>query len=74
MISNEVVGSGKYTYKPEYDWAKLPDGWSMPAAAVFGDSNDNVYCFNRDPDHRINLSNFISSCWLYFHDTDFGIE
>ena len=53
MISNEVVGSGKYTYKPEYDWAKLPDGWSMPAAAVFGDSNDNVYCFNRDPDHRI---------------------
>jgi sugar lactone lactonase YvrE len=25
----------------------------MPAAAVYGDSQDRIYCFNRDPDHPI---------------------
>jgi len=35
------------------DWAKLPEGWEMPAAAVYGDSKDRVFCFNRDPDHPI---------------------
>jgi streptogramin lyase len=47
------VGTGKYTYEVNEDWAKLPDGWEMPAAAVYGDSQDRVYCFNRDPDHPI---------------------
>ena len=51
MTTKEIVGSGKYTYEVDYHWAKLPEGWSMPAAAVFGDSQDKVYCFNRDPDH-----------------------
>ena len=53
MTTKEIVGSGKYTYEVDYHWAKLPEGWSMPAAAVFGDSQDKVYCFNRDPDHPI---------------------
>ena len=37
----------------------------MPAAAVFGDSQDRVYCFNRDQDHPIVIfdreGNYISS-------------
>ena len=53
MTTANVVGSGKYTYEIDYHWAKLPTGWAMPAAAVFGDSQDRVYCFNRDPDHPI---------------------
>jgi len=35
------------------NWAKVPEGWAMPAAAVYGDSQDRVYCFNRDPDHPV---------------------
>ena len=33
-----IVGSGDYTYEMDADWAKLPEGWAMPTAAVFGDS------------------------------------
>ena len=65
MTTKEIVGSGKYTYEVDYHWAKLPEGWSMPAAAVFGDSQDRVYCFNRDPDHPIVIfdreGNYLSS-------------
>jgi DNA-binding beta-propeller fold protein YncE len=48
-----IVGSGKYTYEVNEDWAKLPDGWTMPAAAVTVDSEDRVYCFNRSPEHPV---------------------
>src|SRR5947208_2116244 len=48
-----IVGNGKYTYEVREDWAKLPDGWTMPAAAVTVDSQDRVYCFNRTPDHPV---------------------
>ena len=48
-----IVGGGQYTYEMHTDWAKLPAGWAMPAAAVYGDSQDRVYCFNRDPEHPI---------------------
>lgn len=37
-----IVGSGTYTYEAHEDWAKLPDGWAMPAAAVTVDSQDRV--------------------------------
>jgi len=53
MAATTTVGTGKYTYDVDEDWAKLPEGWEMPAAAVYGDSKDRVYCFNRDPDHPI---------------------
>ena len=53
MTTTSTVGSGKYTYTMDENWAKVPEGWSMPAAAVYGDSKDRVYCFNRDPDHPI---------------------
>lgn len=48
-----IVGSGKYTYEMDADWAHLPQGWEMPAAAVAVDSQDRVFCFNRSPAHPI---------------------
>ena len=32
MTTTNTVGSGKYTYTMDQDWAKLPEGWDMPAA------------------------------------------
>jgi len=48
-----TVGTGKFTYEVKEDWASLPEGWAMPAAAVAVDSHDRVFCFNRDPEHPI---------------------
>jgi DNA-binding beta-propeller fold protein YncE len=53
MAATTTVGAGKYTYDVDEDWAKLPEGWEMPAAAVYGDSKDRVFCFNRDPEHPV---------------------
>ena len=65
MTAAQIVGEGRYTYRMDSDWAKLPNGWNMPAAAVAGDSRDRIYCFNRDPDHPIVVfdtdGNYISS-------------
>ena len=51
--TSTIVGSGAYTYEVHDDWAKLPDGWAMPAAAVTVDSEDRVYCFNRSLEHPV---------------------
>ena len=60
-----IVGNAKYTYEVDDDWAKLPTGWAMPAAAVTVDSHDRVYCFNRTPDHPVVVfdrdGNYLSS-------------
>ena len=48
-----IVGGGTYTYEVQEDWARLPEGWTMPAAAVTVDSHDRVYCFNRSPEHPV---------------------
>ncbi len=65
MTTTNTVGSGKYTYTIDENWAKLPEGWEMPAAAVAGDSKDRIYCFNREPDHPIVIfdreGNYLSS-------------
>ena len=53
MTMTKTVGSGKFTYEMDENWAKLPEGWEMPAAAVAGDSQDRIYCFNRDADHPV---------------------
>jgi len=53
MATATTVGTGKYTYVVQEDWAKLPDGWTMPACSVTVDSEDRVYCFNRSPDHPV---------------------
>jgi hypothetical protein len=43
-----IVGRGKFQYRVNADWAKLPDGWSFKEVGGVGvDSNDNVYAFNR---------------------------
>jgi hypothetical protein len=43
-----IVGSGKFRYRVNADWAKLPAGWSFKEVGSVGvDSNDNVYVFNR---------------------------
>jgi len=55
MTTTATVGSGKYTYEMHTDWAKLPEGQAMPAAAVYGDSKDRIYCFNRNLDHPIQI-------------------
>ena len=42
-----MVGSGKYTYEMNEEWARLPEGWEMPAAAVAVDSQDRVFVFKQ---------------------------
>jgi DNA-binding beta-propeller fold protein YncE len=60
-----IVGSGTYTYAMDENWAKLPEGWEMPAASVAVDSRDRVYCFNRSREHPIIIfdreGNYLSS-------------
>jgi DNA-binding beta-propeller fold protein YncE len=53
VVAESVVGSGAYTYDVLEDWARLPEGWEMPAAAVTVDSQDRVYCFNRSKERPI---------------------
>ncbi len=43
-----IVGSGKFRYRVNADWAKLPADWSFKEVGGVGvDTNDNVYVFNR---------------------------
>lgn len=49
----KTVGSGALTYEMDEDWAKIPDGWEMPVAAVATDSEDRVFVFNRTHDHPV---------------------
>jgi hypothetical protein len=43
-----IVGSGKFRYRVNADWAKLPARWSFKEVGGVGvDSNDNVHVFNR---------------------------
>ena len=63
--TSSIVGSGAYTFEVQEDWAKLPAGWEMPAAAVTVDARDRVYCFNRSPEHPVAVfdreGNYLSS-------------
>ncbi len=60
-----TVGSGKHTFEVDEDWARLPEGWEMPAAAVAVDSQDRVFVFNRALEHPIAIfdreGNYLSS-------------
>ena len=42
-----TIGSGENTFEVVSNWAKLPEGWDAPMAAVAVDSQDRVYGFNR---------------------------
>jgi DNA-binding beta-propeller fold protein YncE len=48
-----VVGSGKYTYEVDEEWARVPAEIELRAAAVSVDSEDRVYCFNRNEQHPV---------------------
>src|SRR2546430_3143893 len=60
-----IVGSGKYTYRVNEEWQRPPAGLEVRACAVSADSQDRVYCFNRNPEHPIVIfdrdGNFLSS-------------
>ena len=60
-----IVGSGKYTYKVHEDWARPPESIEVRACAVSVDSQDRVYCFNRNAEHPVVIfdrdGNFLSS-------------
>ena len=60
-----AVGSGNHTYEVHEDWARLPEGWEIPAASVTVDSKDRVYCFSRSKEHPVIVfdrdGNFLSS-------------
>ena len=61
----KIVGSGRYSYDVNEDWARLPAGIEMRACAVSVDSQDRVYCFNRSAEHPVLIfdrdGNFLSS-------------
>jgi DNA-binding beta-propeller fold protein YncE len=48
-----IVGSGKYTYRVNEAWQRPPEGLEIRACAVSVDSQDRVYCFNRNPEHPV---------------------
>jgi 3-oxoacyl-[acyl-carrier protein] reductase len=60
-----IVGSGKYTYDVNENWARVPADIDMRAAAVAVDSRDRVFCFNRSTEHPVVIfdrdGNFLSS-------------
>ena len=60
-----IVGSGKYTYRVNEAWQRPPEGLEIRACAVSVDSQDRVYCFNRNPEHPVVIfdreGNFLSS-------------
>ncbi len=49
----EIVGSGKYRYRVNWDWQKAPGSVEVRACAVAADSQDRVFCFNRNKDHPV---------------------
>jgi DNA-binding beta-propeller fold protein YncE len=60
-----IVGGGKYTYRVNEEWQRPPAGLEVRACAVSVDSQDRVYCFNRNPEHPVVIfdrnGNFLSS-------------
>ena len=60
-----IVGSGKYRYRVCEDWSHAPAHVDMKPAAVTVGPGDQVYCFNRVPEHPVVVfdrdGNFLSS-------------
>jgi DNA-binding beta-propeller fold protein YncE len=60
-----IVGSGKYTYRVNEEWQRPPAGLDVRACAVSVDSQDRVYCFNRNAEHPVVIfdrdGDFVSS-------------
>ncbi|HVC51455.1 MAG TPA: peptidyl-alpha-hydroxyglycine alpha-amidating lyase family protein [Stellaceae bacterium] len=60
-----IVGSGKYRYRVNEDWQRPPAHIELRACAVSVDSQDRVFCFNRNAEHPIVIfdpdGNFVGS-------------
>ena len=56
-MSNPIVGAGRHTFEVHEDWARPPEGCEMMAASVTVDTDDRVYCFNRDKTHSVMVFN-----------------
>ena len=60
-----TVGQGKYRYRVNWDWQRPPEHVEVRACAVAVDSQDRVYCFNRNKDHPVVIfdrdGNFVGS-------------
>src|SRR6266699_2300113 len=60
-----IVGSGKYTYRVREEWQQPPEWLEVKACAVSVDSQDRVYCFNRNDAHPVVIfdrdGNFLAS-------------
>src|SRR5437763_16234050 len=60
-----IVGNGRYTYKVDENWQRAPQWLEVKACAVSVDSEDRVYCFNRNDAHPVVIfdreGNFLSS-------------
>src|SRR5437868_15388803 len=48
-----IVGSGNYRYRVHEEWQQPPEWLDVKACAVSVDSEDRVYCFNRNDAHPI---------------------
>jgi len=49
-----ALGQGEYTYKPQFDWAKLPLWWKFSGVTdVAVDSQDRVFVFDRMGAHPV---------------------
>jgi DNA-binding beta-propeller fold protein YncE len=48
-----IVGEGRHTYEVHEDWARPPEGMEILAASVTVDTQDRVYCFNRNKEHPV---------------------
>jgi len=48
-----IVGSGNYRYRVHEDWQLPPEWLDVKACAVSVDSQDRVYCFNRNDAHPV---------------------
>ena len=48
-----VVGEGRYRYRVHWDWQRPPADVEIRACAVAVDSQDRVYCFNRNNQHPV---------------------
>jgi hypothetical protein len=53
MPLGPIVGSGKYTYKVHEDWQQAPEWLDMRPAALTVDSQDRIFCFNRNDAHPV---------------------
>jgi len=48
-----MVGNGKYRYRVHENWQRPPESIEIRACAVAVDSQDRVFCFNRNKDHPV---------------------